>query len=1164
MVPEFVHLHLHTEYSLLDGAARIEDLVRRAKDMGMTALAITDHGVMYGVVHFYKACKKHGIKPIIGCEVYVAPRSRLDRAPRVDDSPHHLVLLAENQEGYRNLMKLCSLGSLEGFYYKPRVDEELLRRHSRGLIALSACLAGQIPSHLAEGDYDRARDAALRYREIFGPDNFFLELQDHSLQEQIAVNQGLIAISSETGIPLVATNDCHYLDRSVARAHDVLLCIQTAKCVDDPGRLRFPNDEFYLKSPEEMHGSFGHIPGAMENTVRIADRAKVDFEFGQVHLPHYQIPDGYHDGSYLRKVCYDRLPSRYPEISGRPSGLAGKPSGPGKEAPEPAGGLPEARGSEVIRRLDYELSMIERMGYSSYFLIVWDFIEFARSRGIPVGPGRGSAAGSLVAYVLGITNIDPLRYGLLFERFLNPDRVDLPDIDIDFCFERRGEVIEYVFNKYGHDCVAQVITFGTMAARAAIRDVGRALNMPYGDVDRIAKLVPMQLGITLEHALEVTPELREAYQSKPEVKELLDLARAVEGMPRHASVHAAGVVITREPLTEYVPLQRTNDGIVVTQFDMDLLKDLGLLKMDFLGLRTLTVLDYAVGLIRAGRGEQVNLDNLPLDDRGTYEMLSRGEALGVFQLESSWVRDMLKQMKPSRFEDIVAAVALCRPGPMENIPAYTRAKEEGAHYPHPALEPILKDTYGIMIYQEQILQVAAAMAGFTLGQADLLRRAVAKKKREDLDKYRELFVSGCLKEGYSGKLGNEMYDLIMKFANYGFNRSHAAAYGMVAYQTAYLKAHYPVEFMAALLTSVMGSTEKVALYIEECRRLRIRVLPPDINESTSKFAVVGGEIRFGLSAVKNVGEAAIEAIVRARVEFGRFTSLSDFCEKVDARHLTRKAIESLVKAGAFDSTGGRRSQLLAVLDQTIEGAQAVQRHRQSGQISFFDLGTSATAAESRVFAARDRLPPIDEFPQNTLLTMEKEILGLYITGHPLAQYQKQLEAKTTAFIAGLKEIPDATTVTLGGLVAGQKRVVTRNGENMVFLSLEDSTGVVEVVVFPRVLARAAGLLREDAVVLVRGRLSLQEDEAKILAEEISALGDPMKVHVKIEADQNSLIVSDVLSMLRKYPGDRPVILYFVPAKKKVETKPQFWVNGSNELLADLHELLGEGSAVLKA
>lgn len=1155
-MPNFVHLHLHTEYSLLDGAARIEDLVRRASEMGMKAIAITDHGVMYGVVHFYKACKKHGIKPIMGCEVYVAPRSRFDRAPKVDDSPYHLVLLAENQEGYRNLMKLCSLGSLEGFYYKPRVDEELLRRHSRGLIALSACLAGQIPSLLAEGNYDRAREAALRYREIFGPENFFLELQDHGLEEQVAVNQRLIRIAGETGIPLVATNDCHYLDRTDARAHDVLLCIQTAKSVDDPGRMRFPNDEFYLKSFEEMHGLFGHIPEAIENTVRIADRATVEFEFGKVHLPHYHIPDGYDDASYLRKVCYDRLPSRYPELTGVSSGLA-------RESPGLTESLPESPRPDVIRRLDYELSMIERMGYSSYFLIVWDFIEFARSKGIPVGPGRGSAAGSLVAYVLGITNIDPLRYGLLFERFLNPDRVDMPDIDIDFCFERRGEVIDYVFNKYGHDCVAQVITFGTMAARAAIRDVGRALNMPYGDVDRIAKLVPMQLGITLEHALEVSPELREAYQSKPEVKELLDLAKAVEGMPRHASVHAAGVVITREPLTEYVPLQKTNEGIVVTQFDMDLLKDLGLLKMDFLGLRTLTVLDYAVDLIRQGRNEQVSLDRLPLEDRLTYEMLSRGEALGVFQLESSWVRDMLKQMKPSRFEDIVAAVALCRPGPMENIPAYTRAKEEGATYPHPVLEPILKDTYGIMIYQEQILQVAAAMAGFTLGQADLLRRAVAKKKREDLDKYRELFVSGCLREGYAEKLANEMYDLIMKFANYGFNRSHAAAYGMVAYQTAYLKAHYPVEFMAALLTSVMGSTDKVALYIEECRRLGIKVLPPDINESTSRFAVVGGQIRFGLSAVKNVGEAAIEAIVRARSDYGRFTSLRDFCEKVDSRHLNRKAIESLIKAGAFDSTGARRSQLLAALDRTLEGAQSVQRHRQSGQISFFDLGAPTAAPDSRVFAAQDKLPPIEEYPQNTLLTMEKEVLGLYITGHPLAQYQKQLEAQITAFVAALKEIPDGAPVTLGGLVAGQKRVVTRNGENMAFLSLEDSTGVVEVVVFPRVLARAAGLLREDAVILVRGRLSVQEDEAKILAEEIWALSDPSKVHVRIDADQNSPIVATVLSVLRKHPGNRPVWLYFIPTKKKIETKPQFWVDGSPELIAELHELLGPGSAVLK-
>lgn len=1047
----FVHLHVHTEYSLLDGLARIGDIVSRTASLDMPGIAITDHGVMYGVVDFYKACLEQGLRPIIGCEVYLARRTRHDRTPKVDDDPYHLILLAENDEGYKNLIKMVSLASIEGFYYKPRIDMELLQQYHRGLIGLSACIAGDIPRALEEGDFDRAARLARRYRDIFGKDCFFLEIQDNGMPEQEKVNQGLIELSRNTGIPLIATNDCHYVRQDDAYAHDVLLCIQTQASINDEKRLRFKTDQFYLKSPEEMWTAFADVPEALHNTVEVMERCRVEFQFGKPHLPRYPLPEGYDAASYLRKICYERLPSRY--------GDSGPPA-------------------EVLERLEYELATIERMGYPGYFLVVWDFVQYARSKGIPVGPGRGSAAGSLVAYVLGITDIDPLRHGLLFERFLNPDRVTLPDMDIDFCFERRGEVIDYVINRYGSDSVAQIITFGTMAARAAIRDVGRALGFSYAEVDRIAKQVPFQIGMTLDKALEVVPELRRLYSEAEKVRTLIDLARRVEGLPRHASVHAAGVVISRDPLVEHVPLQKMPDGVIVTQFPMGTLEELGLLKMDFLGLRTLTVIQKTVDLVESTRGVKLEINAIPQDDRKTYELLGDGESVGVFQLESGWVRDFLKELRPSRFEDLVASVALCRPGPMEHIPEYLRNKREGARYPHPKLEPILKDTHGIMIYQEQIMQVAAAVAGFSLGQADLLRRAVGKKKREILDEQRESFVRGCVERGLDLESANAIYDLIMKFANYGFNKSHAAAYALVAYRTAYLKANFPTEFMAALLTSVQGNTEKVASYVEECRRMGIDVLPPDINESMADFTVRGNSIRFGLSAVKNVGRAAIDSIIRTRDEEGLFTSFADFCRRVDLKVVNKRMIESLVKCGAFDSLRYRRRQLIQGLDAVLEKAQKTQKARGSRQALFrFQSDLS------------EELPDVDEYPKEELIKMEKSLLGLYVTAHPLSEIPESIRSMANANTGDLKEMEDGTRVSLLGVVTSVKQITTKGGEPMAFVGIEDAVGSAEVVLFPKVYSRCRDRLATDAIVMVEGSVSVQEEEAKVVADSLRGLGD---------------------------------------------------------------------------
>jgi DNA polymerase-3 subunit alpha len=1053
--PEFVHLHLHTEYSLLDGANRIEPLAERAAQLGMKAMAMTDHGVMFGVIPFYKAMKARGIKPILGCELYVAPDGRHVKA--AGDRTYHLTVLAETYEGYKNLVKLVSAGFTEGFYYRPRVDYDLLAQHSKGLIALSGCIGAEVPAKFLAGQELEAVKALHRYRDIFGAKNFFLELQDAGIPEHPKLNEWLL----RQNLPVVATNDAHYLYPEQARLQDVLICIGTNKTIDDPGRMRIGTNELYVKSAEEMSWRFGHIPGAMQNTLAIAERCNVELPFGQIHLPNYAIPTGFTTATYLRHLCQERLAPRY------------------KGSPPPG----------ARERLEHELSVIEAMGFPGYFLIVWDFVDYARRQGIPVGPGRGSGASSLVAYVLGITDVDPLKYGLLFERFLNPERVDMPDFDIDFCYERRGEVIEYVHRKYGAECVAQVITFSTLAAKAAVRDVGRALGLAYGEVDRVAKQIPW--GRDLNTALQEVPALKEMYTGSDSVRDLVDMARQAEGMPRNPSIHAAGVVITAEPLVEHVPLYKSGDEAVVTQFDMDQLKEIGLLKMDFLGLRTLTVIDYAVKAVRR-REPDFDIEQILGDDPETFAMLAKGETMGLFQIEAGWVADVLRQMKPSRFEDIIATISLCRPGPMEHIPDYIKGKQNPAavEYLHPELEPILGETYGVMVYQEQIIQIANRLAGMSLGQADLMRRAVAKKKRGDLEKYGQLFMDQLQARGYARDVAEKLYGAILSFANYGFNKCHATPYAKVAYQTAYLKRHYPVEYMAALLNSVVGWESKVALYMEECRRLGISVLPPDVNTSMSRFSPEGVSIRFGLGAVKNIGWGAVDAIVQAREEGDLYTSLRDFCQRVDMRHLHRKAVESLIKAGAFDRVAlpgkppVRRSQLLEILDRVLDDGLKVQRHRQAGQISLFDLGVAPSAAPQD---EEERLPEIPEFQPQQLLAMEKEVLGFYASGHPLRSYSENLTAHGCVPLASLPEQQDGVRIAIGGMIAAMKQVSTRSGGNMAFLTLEDQTGQVEVVVFPRVLQACARHLKEDQPLLVRGKLQVQEEEVKVLADEVLPL-----------------------------------------------------------------------------
>ncbi len=1211
---EFVHLHQHTEYSLLDGAARIAALPETARAHGSPAMAITDHGVMYGVIDFYKAMKAAGVKPIIGCEVYVAQRTMADKQPHVDDSPYHLVLLAEDEEGYRNLMRVVSAGHLDGFYYKPRVDRDLLAAHSKGLIALSACLAGELPRLILDDKAAEARRVAGLYADIFGPGRFYLELQDHFLDEERRATAELLKMARDLNLPLVATNDAHYISREDARAHEILLCIQTATNIDDPNRLRFPNDEFYLKSPDEMAMLFPDHPEALKNTLAIAERSNVDLTFGKIKLPAFQVPAGETLESHLRRKCDEGLIRRY-----------GEPDPDGRGGPT----------AEHRQRVDYELSVINRMGYAGYFLTVADFVNYAKAQGIPVGPGRGSGAGSLVSYVLGITGIDPIRHGLLFDRFLNPERVDMPDIDTDFCDRRRDRVIDYVTDRNGADRVAQIITFGTLGAKAAVRDVGRALNLTYAEADKIAKMIPFSLGMTIDRALELNPDLKALYDAGGSVRDVLDLSRAVEGLPRHASVHAAGVVISPVPLVEQVPLQRTPDGQVITQFDMNHLAQLGLLKMDFLGLRNLSVIDDALAAIEKNHGSRPDLDALPLDDPEVYKMLAAGDTVGVFQVESSGMTDLLKRMKAERFEDLVAAIALFRPGPMQMIDLYLnrRNRREKIDYIHPALEPILKETYGVMVYQEQVMKVASVLAGFSLAQGDLLRRAMGKKKPEVLEAMRKQFLEGCEKNGIPAETAIRVYDLIYSFAGYGFNKSHTAPYALIAYQTAWLKLRHPGEYMAALLSSVGAGSAKMADYTTECARLGLEVLAPDVNSSGPSFEVdrAGRSIRFGLRAVKNVGEGAAENVVKTRETGGPFGSLRDFCERVDSRIINKRVVESLIKAGAFGSLGARRSQLMATLDEAVEAAQEAQRRREEGQLSFFDLETdlgekpedAATAGASgqgaSAFARHaDLLPDLDEFPGPTLLAGEKEVLGLYLSGHPLAQHEAELRRRATVTSTKLAELPEGSPVVMGGMVAATRRVTTRKGDQMLFLTLEDLTGTVEVVVFPRVFREARDLLERDRAILVTGRtnsvetsarfrgrrgglqapppadegvagvLPADEDEAaaardagedapeiKIIAESVVALdaagagagaGPTMEaartLYVRLPGEDPARAPEDLLdtetrTVLSAHPGNCALILLFTSDDgQRVSRDSRFRVDGGDELLAVLRERFG--------
>lgn len=1153
----FVHLHVHTEYSLLDGFTKINGMMERVKELGMDAIAITDHGTMFGVIEFYKAARKHGIKPIIGCEVYTAPRRMEDKDPIKDKNQGHLVLLAKNNRGYQNLIKLVSESFVRGFYYKPRIDYALLKEHSEGLIVLSACIAGDIQQLLLQGQYQQAKALALDLKETFGPD-FYLELQDHQLPEQKQLNPLLVKMSRETGIPLVATNDSHYTYQEDAEAHDILLCIQTGKTLGDEERLKFPNDQFYLKSQEEMEALFPYAPEAIANTVKIAQECNVEFDFNTIHLPEYTPPQGKTAEAYLKELCYQGLNKRY-----------GNPS------------------QELVDRLEYELKTILNMGYTEYFLIVWDFIKYAKDRGIPVGPGRGSAAGSLVAYTLEITDIDPVRYNLIFERFLNPERVTMPDIDIDFCYERREEVIDYVKKKYGAEKVAQIITFGTMAARAAIRDVGRVIDMPYHEVDQIAKQVPFASGMTLEKALEMNPVLRQMAEEDDSAKYLITMAKKLEGMPRHASTHAAGVVIAKKDLAEYVPLYM-HDNSVTTQFTMGHLEELGLLKMDFLGLRTLTVIRDAMNMVKEHYGREIDFSKIGFEDPKVYEMISRGDTLGLFQLESAGMIQFLKELKPSTFEDIIAGISLYRPGPMDSIPKYIRYKNhpEEIKYKHPLLEPILNVTYGCMVYQEQVMQVVRDLAGYSYARSDMVRRAMSKKKRDVMEEERRYFIygkvdaagnvelPGCIANGVPEAVANEIYDEMIDFANYAFNKSHAAAYAVLAYETGYLKAYYPVEFMAALMTSVMGSSSKVAQYIQDCKRMGIEVLQPDINHSFSKFNVESGKIRFGLAAVKNVGHSMIQAIVAARKERGPFTSFSDFCNRVDSRDLNKRALESLIKCGAFDCLGANRAQLLASYERILDGVNQNRRRNIQGQIGLFDLG-----GETTPLVQEEPLPDIKEFDEKTKLNLEKEVLGLYVSGHPLSQFEEELRQRVTAYsneLVEMKEHPeeaslkDGSVVRVGGIVVDRSTKTTKHNQMMAFITLEDPYGTIECIVFPKVYLRYRPLLEKDSPLLIEGTLNFkEEEEPKVLVNNIYLLGQgtpppqkPQSLKLILEGEAGPKLWEQVKPILRKHQGDTPVYVWIKQQNTKGKVNRELWVSPNESLERELKALLGNSNVKL--
>ena len=1066
----FAHLHVHTEFSLLDGSNKIKEYVSRVKELGMNSAAITDHGVMYGVIDFYREAKKQGINPILGCEVYVAPNSRFDREiTGGDDRYYHLVLLAENEEGYANLTKIVSKGFVEGYYYKPRVDKELLRKYHKGIIALSACLAGEVARFLTKGLYEEAKKTALEYQEIFGEGNFFLELQDHGIPEQGLVNQQLFKMSEETGIELVATNDIHYTYAEDAKPHDILLCIQTGKKLSDENRMRYDGGQYYVKSEEEMLRLFPYAKQALENTQKIADRCHVEIEFGVTKLPKYDVPDGYTSWEYLQKLCYEGLEKRY-----------GDPS------------------QELKDRLSYELETIHQMGYVDYFLIVWDFIKYAKDHGISVGPGRGSAAGSIVSYCLEITTIDPIRYQLLFERFLNPERVSMPDIDVDFCYERRQEVIDYVTRKYGKDCVAQIVTFGTLAARGVIRDVGRVMDLPYAYVDSISKMIPQELGITIDKALKMNPDLKKLYDTDETVTNLIDMAKRLEGLPRHCSMHAAGVVICQKPVDEYVPLSRAADGTITTQFIMTTLEELGLLKMDFLGLRTLTVIQNAVLLARRKQPE-LNINQIDYNDQKVLDYIGTGKTDGVFQLESAGMKGFMKELKPHNLEDVIAGISLYRPGPMDFIPQYIRGKNDSSSitYDCPQLEPILAPTYGCIVYQEQVMQIVRDLAGYSLGRSDLLRRAMSKKKAAVMEKERKIFiygdeetgVPGCIKNGIDEQTANKIYDEMIDFAKYAFNKSHAAAYAVVSYQTAWLKYYFPVEYMAALMTSVIDNPSKVSEYIYACRQMNIKILPPDINKGEANFSVDGGDIRYGLAAIKSIGRPVIKAIVEDREELGLFQNLEDFITRLSAKNiLNKRTIENLIKAGALDTLGGTRKQFMSIYVQIVDHVTQEKKNSMVGQMTLFDLVSEDQKEEFQI-----RMPDVGEYSKETLLAFEKEVLGIYVSGHPLEAYEEKWKKSISATTAdfqldeetGHTKVHDGAKEIIGGMITEKTIKHTKTNQMMAFITVEDLLGTVEVVVFPRDYEKNRDYLEADSKVFVRGRVSEEDDKpSKLICEKI--------------------------------------------------------------------------------
>ena len=1140
----FTHLHVHTEYSLLDGSNKIKEYVARVKELGMDSAAITDHGVMYGVIDFYREAKAAGINPILGCEVYVAPNSRFDREVGSDeDRYYHLVLLAENNQGYANLMKIVSLGFVEGFYYRPRVDKELLRQYHEGIIALSACLAGEVPRYLTRGLYEEARQTALEYQEIFGKDNYFLELQEHGIPDQRLVNQQLLRMSEELHIPLVATNDVHYTYEDDVAAHDILLCIQTGKKLTDENRMRYEGGQYFVKSPEQMAELFPYALQALENTHKIAKRCHVEIEFGVTKLPRFDVPSPYTSWEYLNKLCYEGLDERYGD-----------------------------RAEELKPRLKYELDTIQKMGYVDYFLIVWDFIRYARDHGIPVGPGRGSAAGSIVSYTLGITQLDPIRYNLLFERFLNPERVSMPDIDVDFCFERRQEVIDYVVRKYGKDCVAQIVTFGTMAARGVIRDVGRVMDLPYALCDSIAKMIPQELNITIDKALEMNHELKTLYDTDEKIKELINMSRRLEGLPRHTSMHAAGVVISQKEVDEYVPLSRAADGTIVTQFTMTTLEELGLLKMDFLGLRTLTVIDNAVRLVAKDTGRKLDMLKIDYNDRAVLDSIGTGKTEGVFQLESGGMKNFMKELKPQSLEDIIAGISLYRPGPMDFIPQYIRGKNnpETITYDCPQLQPILEPTYGCIVYQEQVMQIVRDLGGYTLGRSDLVRRAMSKKKAAVMAKERQNFVygnkeedvPGCIANGIDEKTANKIYDDMTDFAKYAFNKSHAAAYALVAYQTAYLKYYYPVEFMAALMTSVIDNPPKVAEYILTCRQMGIRILPPDINVGEAGFTVDGKNIRYGLSAIKSIGRPVIDAVVEERTLGGSYRSLKDFIERLTGKETNKRTIENFIKSGAFDGLGGTRKQFMMIYADIMDRIAHEKKSSMTGQMTLFDLMGEEDKREYEI-----QLPKVGEYDKEQLLAFEKEVLGIYVSGHPLEKYEalwKHVITNVTSDFAldeetGHSKVMDGNRAVIGGILTDKRVKYTKTNKTMAYLTVEDLVGTVEVVVFPKDYEKNLQYLNVDDRVFIRGRVSSEDDQSsKLICEKIFRFDEvPQELWIQFATISDYRArEKQLFDLLRNSDGKDYVVIYVRDGRSVRRLGDNWTVRADESLLGALSEAFG--------